>query len=160
MRVHYPHGFLGPPVLNLAPKAVTHLFAEMDQVAAKLRAQPQFVQGDLQFAFYQLQRERIGNLSKDEWLWCFDLWCDHDRGQQVILDAEFAARLDALNDEREHLLNTRERFPEHRTELTARLYVIGCELAELMPKSPTAPLGEWVSNQPSRSRAVLEPDLR
>ena len=81
MRVHYPHGFLGPPVLNLAPKAVTHLFAEMDQVAAKLRAQPQFVQGDLQFAFYQLQRERIGNLSKDEWLWCFDLWCDHDRGQ-------------------------------------------------------------------------------
>ena len=55
----------------------------------------------------------------------------------MILDAEFAARLDALNDEREHLLNTRERFPEHRTELTARLYVIGCELAELMPKSPT-----------------------
>jgi len=39
--------------------------------------------------------------------------------------------LDSLNDERELLFKTRERFPEHRVELTARLYEIGLVLAEL-----------------------------
>jgi phage terminase large subunit-like protein len=42
------------------------------------------------------------------------------------------------------LFSTRERFPEHSAELTARLLEIGTELAELMAKFPAAPLGDWV----------------
>jgi len=61
-------------------------------------------------------------------------------GQQIIDDAERAARLDALNDERDVLFSARERFPEHRTELTARLWEVGRGLAELMP----SPLRDWV----------------
>jgi hypothetical protein len=100
--------------------------------------------GCLQIAFYQLQRDRIGNLSRENWLYLFAVWCDHDRGQQVIDDAERAALFDALNDERELLFSTRARFPEHSSEMTARLYEIGRELAELMPTFPAVPLGEWV----------------
>jgi hypothetical protein len=127
------------------------LFAEMDTIAAKLRAHPQFVQRDLQIAFYQLQRDRIGNLSREGWLYLFGVWRDHDRGQQVIDGAERDARFDVLCDERDLLFSARERYPEHRAALTARLYQIGTELAELMPKFPAAPLGDWVN---SSSRAA------
>jgi len=129
MTDHYGH--FSHPVLNLAPEAMTNLFAEMDVVAEELRKHPMFVPDDLQIAFYQLQRTRLGNLSREDWLWLFGLWCDHDRGQQVIDDAERAALWDALNDERELLFKTRERLPEHRVEMTARLYQIGLALAEL-----------------------------
>jgi hypothetical protein len=67
-----------------------------------------------------------------------------NRVQQVIDDAERAECWDALNDERDRLFSTRERFPEHSAEKTARLMEIGTELAELMPKFPAAPLGDWV----------------
>lgn len=146
MRVYYPDGFLGAPVLELPPETVASVFSEMDTVAAKLRACSQFVECDLQIAFYKLQRERIGNLSKEkeDWLWLFDLWRDHDRGLQELLDAERAALWDSLTDEREVLFLALKKFPEHRTELTARLYEIGCGLAELEPTFPAAPLGEWM----------------
>src|SRR5262249_29713755 len=110
MRDHYGH--FSHPVLNLAPK-VTHLFAEFDQIASEVRSHPTFVEGDLQIAFYQLQRDRIGNLSRENWLWLFAVWCDHDRGQQVIDAAELAARWDALCDEREVLFSAREMYPGH-----------------------------------------------
>jgi hypothetical protein len=91
-----------------------------------------------------LQRDRIGNLSRENWLYLFAVWCDHDRAQQVIDEAERAALFDSLCDERELLFSTRERYPEHRAAVTARLMEIGRELAELMPKCPAAPLGDWV----------------
>ena len=93
MRAYYPDDFLGPPVLNLAPKAVTHLFAEFDQIAEELRRDPMFVTGDLQIAFRQLQKLRLPNLSRDEWLWLFEIWYDHDHARQEIDVAKRAARL-------------------------------------------------------------------
>jgi hypothetical protein len=90
------------------------------------------VQDDLQIAFYQLQRYRLGNLSREDWLWLFDLWCDHDRGQQVIDAAERDARLARLCKRREELLAERAVAPPQRhASLTARLAEIGRELAEL-----------------------------
>jgi len=97
-----------------------------------------FVEGDLQIAFYQLQRKRIGNLSKDDWLWLFDLWCDHDRGLQLHLDAERAALWDSLIDEREALILARQKFPEQHAVLTARLLDIGRALADLQLGIPNA----------------------
>jgi hypothetical protein len=112
----------------------------MDQIAEKLRAHPQFIESDLQFAFYQLQRDRIGNLSRENWLWLFAMWCDRDRGLQVIDDARF----NALCDERERLFSERAALPpEQHAALTARLMEIGTELAELLPTPSAAPLGEW-----------------
>jgi len=95
-----------------------------------------FIEQDLQYAFYQLQRKRVGNLSKDKWLWLFDLWRDHDRGLQVILDAERAALWDSLIEERELLFSTRAQYPEHAAEMTARLLDIGRALADLQLRIP------------------------
>jgi hypothetical protein len=131
MRIHYPHSFLGAPVLELSSETMASVFSEMDTVAEELRRDPMFVAGDLQIAFRQLQKLRKPNLSREDWLWLFDLWCDHDRGLQVVDDAKRAALWDALIDECELLFSTRERFPEHRAEMTARLLDIGRALAEL-----------------------------
>jgi hypothetical protein len=54
MRDHY-HGF-SHPVLDLPPRAVTHLFAEFDQIASELRAHPKFVADDLQIAFCRYRK--------------------------------------------------------------------------------------------------------
>jgi hypothetical protein len=89
------------------------------------------IPADDQIAFRQVQKARLPNLSKTEFLHLFDVWRDRYRAQQVIDDAERAALWDALNDERELLFSTHARFPEHRAELTARLDAIGRELAEL-----------------------------
>jgi len=84
-----------------------------------------FIEQDLQIAFYQIQRKRIGNLSKDEWLWLFGLWCDHDRGLRD-------ARLARLCKQREELFAERAVTSlQHHASLTARLAEIGRELAEL-----------------------------
>ena len=136
MRDHYRQ--FSHPVLDFAPDMAKSLFAEFDTVADELRAHALFVEQDLQIAFPQLCRLRGLDLSKQDWLWLFDVWRDRDGGQR-------AALLDSLNDERDLLFKTRERFPEQSVELTARLYQIGLELAELMPTVPAAPLGEWVS---------------
>jgi len=135
------------PVLDFAPDMAKDLFAEFDIVANELRAHPLFVEQDLQIAFPQLCRLHGLDLTKQDWLWLFDVWRDHDGGLQLHMDAERAALLDSLNDERDLLFKTRERFPEHRVELTARLYQIGLELADLEPKCPAAPLGEWINSR-------------
>src|SRR5262249_18438101 len=105
-----------------------------------------------------LQRERIGNASGSEnrsrgdWLWLFDLWCDHDRGLQVIDAAERDARLARLCEQREELFAERAVAPpQQHASLTARLAALGRELAEFMPSFPAAPLGEWIN---SESRAA------
>ena len=131
MRAYYPDDFLGPPVLNLAPKAVTHLFAEFDQIAEELRRDPMFVTGDLQIAFRQLQKLRLPNLSRDEWLWLFEIWYDHDHAQQEIDVAKRAARLADLCAEREALFSARALYPWRRDAVMARLAEIGRELVEL-----------------------------
>lgn len=121
-RVHYPNGFLGAPVLELPAETMASVFSEMDTVAAKLRVHPQFVPQDLQIAFCKLQRERIGNLSRDDWLWLFEIWCDRDRGLR-------AARLARLCKQREGLFAERAVAPsQHRAALTARLAEIGVSL--------------------------------
>jgi len=147
MRDHYRQ--FSHPVLDFAPDTAKDLFAEFDTVAVELRAHPLFVAGDLQIAFPQLCRLRGLGFSKQDWLWLFDVWRDHDQALRPWLDAERQALLDSLLDEREVLFSARQHFPEHRVEATARLYQIGLELAELEPKSPPAPLGEWVNSPPS-----------
>jgi len=142
MRDHYK-GF-SHPVLDFAPDMAKSLFEEFDSVAEECRAHALFVEQDLQIAFPQLCRLRGLDLAKQDWLWLFDIWRDHDGGQQEFLSAKRQALLDSLRDERELLFKTRERFPEYRVEMTARLYEIGLALAELEPKCPAAPLGKWV----------------
>jgi hypothetical protein len=125
MRDHYRQFF--HPVLDFAPDMAKSLFAEFDKVADELRAHSLFVGKTCK----SRSRLRGLDLTQQDWLWLFNVWRDHDGGQQEFLDAERAALLDSLNDERELLFKTRERFPEHRVELTARLYQIGLVLAEL-----------------------------
>ena len=95
-----------------------------------MRAQAEFVEQDLQIAFPQLCRLRGLDLTQQDWLWLFDMWRDHDGGQQVIDEAKRAALWDSLIDEREVLFSARERFPEQHAEMTARLMEIGLALAE------------------------------
>jgi len=132
MRVHYPHGVFGPPVLDLAPQAVTYLFAEMDQIATELRAQPMFVESDLQIAFRQLQRARLPKLSHEGFLYAFEIWREHDRGQQVIVNTKWTARFEELCKERTEVFAERAAAPpQYYDMLPAKLMAIGCELAEL-----------------------------
>src|SRR5262249_1201725 len=120
IRVHYPENFLGAPVIELPAETMASVFSEMDEIAAKLRAHPMFIEQDLQFAFYKLQRERIGNLSKEAWLWLFEIWRDHDRGQQVIDAAERDARFARLCKQREELFAERALAPpQQHDSLTA-----------------------------------------
>src|SRR5262249_28411184 len=99
-----------------------------------LRAHPMFIEQDLQFAFYKLQRERIGNLSKEAWLWLFEIWRDHDRGQQVIDAAERDARFARLCKQREELFAERALAPpQQHDSLTARL----CRARACRASNPT-----------------------
>jgi hypothetical protein len=60
------------------------------------------------------------------------VWRDHYQAQQVIDEAERAARFDALCDERQVLFSVRaSQPPEQQAAVTARLMEIGRELAEL-----------------------------
>jgi hypothetical protein len=116
----------------------------MDRIADELRTNPTHVDQDDQIAFRQLQKMLLPDFPREQFLYVYDLWCEHYAGQQVIDDAERAALYDSLCDERDVLFSARERFPEHRVELTARLWEVGRGLAELMPRLPAAPLRDWV----------------
>jgi len=140
IRVHYPDGFLGAPVIELPAETAASVFSEMDEIAAKMRAHEQFIEQDLQTAFCDLQRKRIRNpngenLRKDAWLYLFEIWCEHDRGRQVRNAEERDARLAQLSKEREELLAERAVAPpQHHAALTAQLMKIGTELAALQPR--------------------------
>jgi hypothetical protein len=109
------------------------------------------IESDDEIAFRDLQRIRRPDLSKQEFRDLFAVWRDHYRAQQVINDAERGARFDALCRQREELFAERAVAPpQHHDVLTAQLYAIGRALAELMPTSAAAALGEWV-NSPSRA---------
>jgi len=140
-RDHYGP-FDNPVLAPLPDEPPADLFTEFDEIATELRAHPKFIESDLQIAFRQLQRVRLPNLSRESFLYAFEIWCDHDRGQQVIDDAERAARFDALCDERRLLFTARALYPGRREAVAARLAEIGRELAELQPRA-AAPLGEW-----------------
>jgi len=141
IRVHYPNDFLGAPVIELPAETMASVFGEMDEIAAKLRPHPMFIEQDLQISFYRLQRKRIRNLSgenlsKDAWLWLFEIWRDHDRGQQVIDAAERDARFAELCKQREALFAERAVAPpQHHAALTAQLMKIGTELAALQTRT-------------------------
>ena len=140
IRVHYPDGFLGAPVIELPAETAASVFSEMDEIAAKMRAHEQFIEQDLQTAFCDLQRKRIRNpngenLRKDAWLYLFEIWCEHDRGRQVLDADERTARLAQLIKQREELLAERAVAPpQHYDALTAQLMKIGTELAALQPR--------------------------
>jgi len=135
IRVHYPNDFLGAPVIELPAETMASVFGEMDEIAGKLRAHGQFVQDDLQYAFCKVQRKRLGNLSREGWLYLFGVWRDHDRAQQVIDAAESATRLAQLCKQREELFAERAvASPPQHAAITARLMEIGRELAELLAR--------------------------
>src|SRR5262245_55287782 len=138
---HY-HGF-SHPVLDLAPEMLTNLFDDMDRIADAIRVNPIHIDQDDKIAFRQLQRMSLPDLSREDFLYVYDLWCEHYAARQFSDDDKQAARLAALNVARAFLFKVREIFPEHHVEITARLYEIGTELAELQPTFPAAPLGEW-----------------
>jgi hypothetical protein len=72
------------------------------------------------------------------------LWCDRYTGRQHVREAERAARIAQLMEERGKLLVARRFGGADATAVTARLYQIGLEMARLvMPPPYRGPLGEW-----------------
>ena len=132
---YYRAGISHPLVTELVPDVPRTLFAQMDAVADSIRKNPMHVNDDDQFAFRQLQKMLLPDLSRDEFLDMYMLWNEHYAGKQFIDEDEQAVRFEELCGERELLFEARARFPERYTELTAKLYVIGCELAALQPRS-------------------------
>jgi hypothetical protein len=101
---------------------------------------------DDQIAFFQLQKMLLPDLSHDEYLEMYALWWERYAGKQFIDEDAQAARFEELCSEREFLFQARERFPERRIEITARLMQIGLELAELQPRpldGDTSGDGSW-----------------
>jgi hypothetical protein len=129
-------GFSHPVITELVPDIPHNLFAQMDFVADEIRKNnPQHVHDDDKIAFRQLQKMLWPEMSHEDFCETYCLWCEHYAGKQFADDDAQAVRYAALVRSRDFLLRARERFPERHTELTARLYVIGCELAEFQPRA-------------------------
>jgi len=143
---HY-RGFSHPIVVELSPQARGDLFSQMHCTADKLRLHPAHVPDDDQVAFRMLQRIYGDHLTRAQWLDLFAEWRDLYRARCAAVAAKRRTRLTKLCAERDALFEQRaalsEQSEQHAT-LTTRLYQIGAELAELEPKFPAAPLGDWV----------------
>src|SRR5262245_39441491 len=143
---HY-RGFSHPIAVELSPQARGDLFSQMHRTADKLRANPAHVPDDDQVAFRMLQRIYGDHLTRAQWLDLFAEWRDLYRARWEAVETKKRTRLAKLCAERDALFEKRAALSEQseqRTELTARLFEIGCELAELQPTFPAAPLGDWV----------------
>jgi hypothetical protein len=81
-----------------------------------------------------LQKVRLPNLTKAEFLYLFEVWRDRYRARQAINAAERDARFAPLCDERETLFKSIAAGlqPQERAAVTARLMEIGRELAILV----------------------------
>jgi len=129
----------------MAAKPTVDLFTEMDEIADEIRTNPEHIEADDEIAFRDLQRVRRPDLSREEFRDLFDVWRDHYLARQNARVIEQRARIVQLREQRDELFAERAVAPPpQHAALTARLYVIGRELAELMPSFPAAPLGDWV----------------
>jgi hypothetical protein len=136
MRDHYL--LLDNPILQLSPEATTNLFAEMDQIADELRTHGGHVPDDDQIAFRQLQKVRLPDLDKQEWLDLFEVWRLHYRARQDIEKEKGVARAIALWAERCKLVALRPFLPPDRQAATdERLRDIAWAMTEItMPEPP------------------------
>lgn len=90
------------------------LFDEMDRIADELRSDPMHLPEDNQIAFRQLQRERLPDLTKEQFLHMFELWQQRNIDQLRAELAKTRANLIALDRERHDLMLERhalERAP-------------------------------------------------
>ena len=90
------------------------LFDEMDRIADELRSDPMHLPEDNQIAFRQLQRERLPDLTKEQFLHMFELWRQRNIDQLRAELAKTRANLIALDRERHDLMLERhalERAP-------------------------------------------------
>jgi len=125
---HY-HGF-SHPVLDLVPKAVTHLFAEFNQIADKLRSHPRHVAADDEIAFRQLQQRRRPDLSDAQCLDLISEWRDAYQTRLDLKTAETRARVAELLRKRDALFTERaSASPDAISRIDARLRDIGNEIA-------------------------------
>jgi hypothetical protein len=116
----------------------------MDQYADELYGDPRYTERDYEIAFRQLQRTRLSKLSREQSTDLFQVWRDHYRARLEAKEIAQRARFAGLCAERDVLFAERASSPpEQHAALTARLAEIGRELAELQPKFPAAPLGDW-----------------
>jgi len=100
----------------------TNLFAEMDAIADELRTHEAHIPDDDQVAWRQLQRARLPNLSRQEWLYLFALWCDHYRARRDAKAAARSERLAQLCEERDALFSARASLPPQKhAAVTARI---------------------------------------
>jgi len=142
---HY-RGFSHPVAVELSPQARGDLFSQMHRTADKLRANPAHVPDDDQIAFRILQRI-YGDLTRAQWLDLFAEWRDLYRARCEAIEAQRRARRVKLCAECDALFEQRAALSEQSEQyaaVTARLMEIGTELAELQPKFPAAPFGDWV----------------
>jgi hypothetical protein len=131
MRDHY-HGFSHPVLVDLPAEPTVDLFTEMDEIADELRTNPEHIAGDDEIAFRDLQRKRRPDLSKQEFRDLFAVWRDHYRARCEIKKSERRARIEQLSKQREELFAERAMAPpDQHAAVTARLFAIGRELAEL-----------------------------
>ena len=143
MRDHY-HGCSHPVLVDIPIEPPCDLLSEMNIVADELRTNPEHIAGDDQIAFRQLSRWRGFDLSKAQFLDLFGLWREFYR-------ARGAARIDQLHKQREELFAARAVAPpQHHAALTARLFEIGRELAELSTPIEPPPTGEWINSEVPR----------
>jgi hypothetical protein len=90
----------------------------------------------LQIAFRQVQRARLPDLSREEFLYLFAVWQEHDRARREAKAAALHARLAQLWEE--HALP-----PQQRAALTAPIAEVARAIAELNTPSLPAPSGNW-----------------
>jgi hypothetical protein len=65
----------------MTDQIINDLFDEMDRLADLLRSDPLHVPEDNQIAFRQLQKKRLPDLTKQQFLNLFDLWQQHSINQ-------------------------------------------------------------------------------
>jgi len=94
----------------------------MDAIADELRTHEAHIPDDDQVAWRQLQRARLPNLSRQEWLYLFALWCDHYRARRDAKAAARSERLAQLCEERDTLFSARASLPPQKhAAVTARI---------------------------------------
>jgi hypothetical protein len=140
MRDHYK--LIDNPLLDLSPEATTHLFAEMDVIAAELRTHGGYRRDDDQIAFYQLVRVRRPDLTeeKEQWLDLFEVWRLHDEARRNAKAEKDQLRAIALWKERCKLVALRPYMtPAQRAAVDEKLRDIALTLAEITMPDPPEP---------------------
>ena len=88
----------------MTEQTINDLFDEMDKIADILRGDPLHVPEDCQIAFRQLQKKRLPDLTKEQFLDLFARWQQHNLNYLRAELAQERANLIALDRERRDLL--------------------------------------------------------